>query len=131
MGVGSGAASILYQTASFDGERDLPFRQAIIVDPMWDIDPPADTLEITQGFVQKFQGKAGPGINELDRVPSEDLRDANRAVVRDSPIGKYTFGPVLDTQLVASHPLAVLKGGLPHSEGQVPAPRWPPRHGSG
>ena len=119
MGEGSGGASILHHITSFDGERDPLFRQAIAVNPAWDIAPPDDTLDVSMAFIRRFHSQPVPGINEVNRVSGEDLGDANRAIVRDSPIGKYTFGPVLDKQFVVSHPLAVLKHGLRHRDDQV------------
>ncbi|KAK4862604.1 hypothetical protein LT330_002737 [Penicillium expansum] len=111
MGESAGGGSILHQiTAYGNSNGNAPFQQAILQSPAF---APGnfgagDQEKIFNEFLAYCNVS---NIEEARRLPTEILIQANAQQVINSPIGSFTYWPVVDGVFVPEAPATMMKKG--------------------
>ncbi|CCU75170.1 Esterase [Blumeria hordei DH14] len=131
MGEEAGAASILHHITAptlskkifpqvlhrFDHSPQYPFRSAIIQSPAFQplVESQAKaTLNTVLKMARAITGKPVKNVSDLCALSYKTLYTINAAIVYESPLGTYTFGPTIDyssNSYVPDFPLRRLDSG--------------------
>jgi cholinesterase len=113
MGESGGGGSIMHQITAFGGRRGrAPFQQAIIQSPAFSVQ-----TDVNIAYAQVFataSALAGQVVNtvgELRGLNFSVLKQANEAVIRNSPYGSWAFNPTVDGEFVPNLPGILLMNG--------------------
>lgn len=104
MGSSAGAGSIMHQISAYGGAGEKLFNKAIPIGPGFF--PSGGHSDAESGYLalQKATGCTGQGIECLRAVPSEQLQQANKDIIRGAAPPGFGFGPAVDGDLVPDIP---------------------------
>ncbi|KAL2847166.1 alpha/beta-hydrolase [Aspergillus pseudoustus] len=110
IGESAGGGSILHQITAYGGSNGpVPFQQAILQSPAFTPDQILNPAEQERIFDQFLQFANVSTLEEARRLPSSVLMEANRQQVSNSPLGSFTYGPVVDGIFVPDSPSRLLR----------------------
>ncbi len=91
-GVGSGAGSIMHHLTGFGGEREPLFSPRRHGQPDLGHIPGRQHGRHGLERVRRYTGVSVEKADDLNKISSADLQDVSRAMVEESPRGRFTFG---------------------------------------
>ncbi|KAH8895297.1 alpha/beta-hydrolase [Thozetella sp. PMI_491] len=112
MGESAGASSILHHITSYGGGNQLPFSQAILQSPAFQVN-----LNLTDAYTKTLAEAAnqtGASITtsaDLASLDTEALKSINQGVVFQALQGQFIYGPAPDGQYVPELPQVLLGQG--------------------
>ncbi|GFF59579.1 lipase 1 [Aspergillus udagawae] len=110
IGESAGGGSILHQITAYGGSNGpVPFHQAILQSPAFTPDQILNPDQQERIFNQFLQFANVSTLEEARRLPSSVLMEANRQQVYNSPLGSFTYGPVVDGIFVPEAPSRLLR----------------------
>ncbi|RAH68789.1 alpha/beta-hydrolase [Aspergillus aculeatinus CBS 121060] len=110
IGESAGGGSILHQITAYGGSNGpVPFQQAILQSPAFIPEPILNPAEQERIFNQFLRFANVSTLEEARRLPSSVLMEANRQQVYNSPLGSFTYGPVVDGIFVPESPSRLLR----------------------
>ncbi|KAL2844384.1 alpha/beta-hydrolase [Aspergillus pseudodeflectus] len=110
IGESAGGGSILHQIIAYGGSNGpVPFQQAILQSPAFTPDQILNPAEQERIFNQFLRFANVSTLEEARNLPSSALMEANRQQVYNSPLGSFTYGPVVDGIFVPESPSRLLR----------------------
>lgn len=117
IGESAGASSILHHITSYGGDGTLPFQQAVLQSPAFQININlTENFALTLAEASEQTNSSVTTLSDLSSLSASQLQAINNEVVLGSGQGTFTFGPAVDGTYVPALPQVLLYEGRFHDE---------------
>lgn len=114
-GESAGGGSIMHQITAYGSTSGVPFQRAILQSPAFQVMPQADTQDIrfskSLKWASIFNGSNVANLDQLKRLPFEELWKVNQITTAAAYWGSFTWGPAIDGLFVPDLPGVLLSEG--------------------
>ncbi|KAB8336748.1 hypothetical protein FH972_021057 [Carpinus fangiana] len=109
MGESAGAGSTTHQLTAFGGRKPVPFQQAIIQSPAWQVITSKHAMDRTFKDFLRYAGASN--LDELRTLPESTLIRANVAQIWHATYGSAVYSPTAGDEFVPEIPGKLLAEG--------------------